>query len=115
MNKIVFRWAVWGSKYSLIDTLRYSIGSFRHYFGETGLYLVCTDEPNEIAALLGHTVEIANMKTSRGRKFYETPANSYWRKLCPAPRLFPGVTEVFVDSDVFLVGDPYELRGFCTV
>jgi hypothetical protein len=107
----VFRWTVWGNKRHLAETLPCSVGTFRRAFGDSARYVVCTDEPELTKALLPGSTEIVPIDMSAPSSFH-IQSKAKWQKWSPKPRLFPGSTEFFVDSDVFLVGDPEELRRF---
>jgi hypothetical protein len=106
----VFRWSVWGEKDNIVRMLPVSIATFQRAFGLDARYIVCTDEPPEIRPLLDSTVELIPLSGAN------TPLNiqcaAPWRKWSPIPKLVPDLTEFFIDADVFLVGDPIELRDF---
>jgi hypothetical protein len=74
-------------------------------------YIVHTDEPSEIRLLLGDSIEVRGY-TESGPVLFDDSAKATWKKWCPTPRLDPSCTEFYVDSDVFLVDDPSELRRF---
>lgn len=90
--------------------LPFSVGTFRRVFGKEARYLVATDAPGEVRSLLGDGVELVPYDSQSDSIFNTDDAT--WRKWCPRPRCAPGFTELYVDSDVFLVGDPTELRRF---
>jgi hypothetical protein len=105
---VVFRWAAWGELSRSPHLLRHSVGTFHRWFGSGARYVVCTDEPLSIRRAFGGLVDVVSM----GESPFDVPARTPWKKWNPAVRLFPGETEVQVDSDVFVVGDPHELRVF---
>lgn len=111
MLSTLFRWSIWGNKKYLIEPLSYSVGTFRRAFGDEARYVVCTDEPGEMKARLGEAIEIVSFGRFDVGPF-NVDARTTWRKWCPTPRIDPSCTEFYVDSDVFLVGDPIELRRF---
>jgi hypothetical protein len=91
--------------------LPYSIGTFRRAFRDEARYVVGTDEPPEIRALLGEGIEVI-AHDAFGPSPFDIDSKPTWRKWCPAPRIAPTHTEFYVDADIFLVGDPLELRTF---
>jgi hypothetical protein len=108
---LLFRWSVWGDKRRMSEMLPYSVGTFRRAFGPEARYVVGTDEPAEIRPLFGEEVEVIG-HDAFGRSPFDIDSKPTWRKWCPAPRIAPACTEFYVDADVFLVGDPSELRAF---
>jgi hypothetical protein len=108
---IVFRWSVWGDKRGVAETLPYSVGTFRRAFGSEVRYVIATDEPSEVRSMLPDSpAEILPYGDDGTALFSEK--YTCWRKWCPHPRLFPDCTEFYVDADIFLLGDPLELRRF---
>ncbi len=110
---MIFRWSLWGEKRDKYEMLRHSVGTFSTCFGSLARYVVYTDEPQSVAAALGGTAE------TRGYDEHPTPrfnidSKATWRKWSPAVRITEDQTEVYVDCDVFIVGEPDELRTFCT-
>src|SRR5581483_4207526 len=110
---VVFRWSAWGQKHRIIEQLQQSIMTFRHCFGSLGRYVLCTDEPNDLAPVFHGIAEVLDMRSGSSPQYYDVVTRATWRKWCPFPRIAPGHTEIMVDSDVFIVGDPHELRQFC--
>lgn len=108
---LIFRWSVWGHKQDIIDMLRLSVGTFRRFFGSEARYVVGTDEPGEIRAVVPDSVEVL-AHDAFGRSPFDIEGAATWRKWCPAPRLAVDSTEFYVDTDVFLLEDPIELRQF---
>ncbi len=108
----VFRWSLFGEKKaSLVELLRHSVGTFRQYFGGSSHYVVCTDDPAEVRRLLPDSIELIDI--GRMPVAVEGNCRLQWRKWDPAVRLFPGETEVYIDCDIFIVGDAFELKSFC--
>lgn len=107
---MVFRWSIWGNELILAsEVLFHSVGTFRRYFGRSARYVVSTDNPDAIDALFKGSVEIVEMSGSLAN----LRSHTVWQKWAPAVRLYPKETEVYVDIDVFIVGDPFELKRFC--
>jgi hypothetical protein len=111
--ELIFRWALWNAGPDSIRMLRHSIGTFRHFFGTDARYIVHTDAVSELAA---GPFEVAPIITADPR-YYEQRAidgrvHVPWLKWAPRMRLNPAATEIYVDSDVFLLAEPTELRGF---
>ncbi len=109
---MLFRWSIWGEKKQNLEMLLYSISSFRIYFGNSARYVVYTDEPSEVSNRLGCTTEVYSYNTHSSRCF-DISSIATWRKWCPVVRLVPGKIEFYVDSDIFIVGQPNEILGFC--
>ena len=105
--KILFRWSIWGDKRKLLELLVCSVDTFRRAFGVHARYVVCTDEPAEISALMHACVEIMPYANEEVGFYVET--KSMWRKWCPWPRLDRTCHEFYVDADVFIVSTPTEL------
>lgn len=106
---LLFRWSVWGDKKQLSELLCLSVSTFRRAFGAQARYVVGTDEPSALRDMLGPEVEIIPHGELATFGIDGTPT---WRKWCPTARLSLRDTEFYVDSDVFLVGDPNEVRRF---
>src|SRR4051812_701168 len=102
------RWAIWQPDEAGLHMLSHSIGTFRHFFGPGACYLVCTDRPAQVRAALPAWCEIVPFGEG---DLFDDPAAT-WRKWAPHPRLVPQDTEIRVDSDVFLLGEPDELLAF---
>jgi len=107
-RQIVFRWSVWGAAADLLELLLHSVGTFHRWFGSSAHYVVCTDQRSKVIDLFNGLVEVVSVRGSP----FDVAARAPWRKWGPAVRLFPGRTEIYVDSDIFVIGDPYELRQF---
>ncbi len=107
---MVFRWSIWGEEVILgCEVLAASLGSFRRSFGADARYVVCTDNPEAVAAWLRGAAEVVPMHGP----LHEIRAHTVWQKWAPAVRLLPDDVEIYVDIDVFVVGEPWELRDFC--
>lgn len=109
---MLFRWSVWDGKHDSYEMLRHSVGTFRACFGNSAQYVVYTDEPWHVAATLGYTAEVRGYD-EYPNSLFDFDSKSTWRKWSPAVRVTQDETEVYVDSDVFVVGEPDELRRFC--
>src|SRR5215218_7083750 len=109
---MIFRWSIWGDKRDSYKMLRQSVGTFRACFGTLARYVVYTDEPGEVS------MAVSGIAEARGYDEHPNPLFNFdskatWRKWSPAVRLTEAETEIYVDSDVFIVGEPDELRRFC--
>lgn len=94
--------------------LRHSVGTFRACFGTSARFVIYTDEPGAVTAALAGAAEVRGYDEHPHPNF-NVDTKATWRKWCPAVRLTLSETEVYVDSDVFIVGEPWELRRFCAV
>jgi hypothetical protein len=108
---IIFRWSIWGDKRPVLELLSYSINTFKHAFRNTARYVVCTDEPAALALAIDTGVDVLPYD-SVPRPLFSIDSRATWKKWCPTPRLDSTSIEFYVDSDVFLVGEPVELRRF---
>ncbi len=107
---MIFRWALWGGNKNL-DMLKHSIDSFIACFGKNHRYILYTDSVKEIDISFIGDLEIYNFNKYENNIFnFESRAT--WKKWCPAPRIDINQTEVYVDSDVFMVGQPKEFYDF---
>lgn len=109
---MLFRWSLWGEKRGKCEMLQQSIGTFRACFGSFARYVVYTDEPQSVSAFLNGAAEIHGYD-EHPAPLFNFNSNATWRKWSPAVRLTESETEVYVDSDVFIVGEPDEIRRFC--
>lgn len=75
-------------------------------------FVVYTDEPGAVAAALSGAAEVCGYDEHPNPRL-DVDSKATWRKWCPAVRLTVSETEVYVDSDIFVVGEPAELRRFC--
>ena len=92
--------------------LSHSIGCVRRFFGERARYVVHTDCRELLAAYLQSFVDVRSYGISAPVPFGD--ARSTWRKWAPTARLDADTTEIYLDSDVFLLAEPDELRVFCS-
>lgn len=106
---VVFRWALWNASPESIEMLSHSIGTFRHWFGDQPTYLVYTDAPDLVTERIRVPSTILPMNTT-GAEYLDERAT--WLKWAPRFRHDITATEIRVDSDIFLVADPTELRSF---
>jgi hypothetical protein len=109
MNSVVFRWALWRPNPPALEMLSHSIGTFRHWFGAEADYVVYADDVPAVQADLRVPAEVLPMDRP-GAEFFDDRAT--WKKWAPAFRHDPARTELRIDSDIFLVDDPVELREF---
>lgn len=106
---MIFRWSIWGThKSKNLELLKYSILSFKFYFGTNHDYVVFTDDTKTLKETIG---SIANVSTlNEGHKsIYNFESKATWKKWCPSVRLEINTTEIYVDLDVFLVNYPSEV------
>lgn len=104
---MLFRWSVWGDIDSHKEMLGYSIRSFKHYFGENHEYVVATDQPNKLADVDGITILPFDYDD-----MFCLDSKPTWKKWSPTARIDITQDEIYLDADVFLVGDPIELNSF---
>lgn len=110
---MLFRWSLWGEKHDKYEMLRHSVGTFRTCFGSSARYVVYTDEPQDVAAALYGVAETLGYD-EHPTPLFNINSKATWRKWCPAVRITEADTEMYVDCDVFIVGEPDELHSFCT-
>jgi len=109
---MIFRWSIWGEyKIKNIELLRYSILSFRKQFGENHNYIVYTDDEESLKNNLQGIAEIFSFN-SYGENKYNVKSKATWMKWCPLVKLDIDQTEIYVDSDVFLLKYPEEIESF---
>lgn len=107
---MIFRWSIWGiHKEKNLELLKYSILSFKHYFGTGHYYVVFTDDTIELKNRLGNIASAISFN-SEGRSIYDIESKATWKKWCPRVRLDVNETEIYVDSDVFLLKFPSEIE-----
>ena len=107
---MIFRWTLWGENKNL-DMLKYSIDSFVACFGKSHRYILYTDNVKEIDISFIGDLEIYNFNESENNIF-NIESKATWKKWYPKPRIDIKQTEVYVDSDVFMVEYPKELDEF---
>jgi len=109
---MIFRWSIWGGHISKnIELLRYSILSFKKQFGDSHQYIVYTDNPEFVLQQLGTGMDVRDFSSGKNSQFYVT-SRSTWLKWCPSSRLDINQTELYIDSDVFLLKYPKEIDSF---
>ncbi|OGD66760.1 hypothetical protein A2442_01395 [Candidatus Campbellbacteria bacterium RIFOXYC2_FULL_35_25] len=111
---MIFRWTIWGEyKLKNIELLKYSILSFKKQFGESHNYVVYTDDEKTLKENLRGIAEIFNINSCVENK-YNIKSKATWMKWCPLVKLDIDKTEIYVDSDVFLLKYPIEIENFIT-
>ncbi|KND47693.1 MAG: hypothetical protein AB201_02025 [Parcubacteria bacterium C7867-006] len=109
---MIFRWSIWGSHVSKnIDLLRFSVLSFKKYFGNNHQYIVYTDNTKRVLDYLDGGVDVRELQ-SESSCFFCIPSKATWMKWCPTSRLDNKQTEFHIDSDVFLLKYPEEIDKF---
>ncbi|HRH27049.1 MAG TPA: hypothetical protein PLZ99_02725 [Parcubacteria group bacterium] len=107
---MIFRWSIWGDHISKnIELLQYSIASFQKYFGNNNQYIIYTDNIEFVTKYFDSSI-IVKLFLQDSVFFLKSKAT--WMKWCPSVRLDLRETEVYVDSDVFLLKYPKEIDGF---
>ncbi|TCC36296.1 hypothetical protein [Kribbella speibonae] len=107
---VTCRWASWNPTIENCFMLSHSIGSFQRFLGPTAEYIVYADDPGFVAANLLVEAEVRELAgPSRSRYLRE---EATWRKWAPAPRGDVDRAELRIDSDIFLLGEPVEVRRF---
>lgn len=106
---MIFRWSIWGtSKSKNLELLKYSILSFKFYFGDKHDYFVFTDDTKTLKESIGNIANISSF-CEGGECIYNIESKATWKKWCPRVRLHTSETEIHIDSDVFLVNYPSEI------
>lgn len=109
---MIFRWSIWGEYTSKnIELLRYSILTFKKQFGGDHQYVVYTDNVDFVKKYLDKTIDIRQFPTDEDSLFC-VASKATWLKWCPSSRLDVNQTELFIDSDVFLLKYPNEINKF---
>lgn len=109
---MIFRWSIWGQSISKnIELLRYSVISFKKQFGNNQQYIVYTDNLNLLSKQLDINVDIRQFPSDSDALFCVN-SKATWMKWCPSSRLDVSQTEIFIDSDVFLLEYPKEIDLF---
>jgi hypothetical protein len=108
---MILRWSIWGShKEKSLEMLRYSILTFRKQCGTSHRYIIFTDTPKEITGIFGDIAEVLDFNCTNNE--YDINSIATWKKWSPDARLDVTETEVYVDTDVFLLKYPKELDTF---
>lgn len=109
---MIFRWSIWGSHISKnIELLRYSVLSFQRHFGDSHQYVVYTDNTKYVSRYLNFNIELRQFP-AQDTSIFNVSSKATWMKWCPAPRLDISQTELYIDSDVFLLKYPKEIDTF---
>lgn len=108
---MIFRWSIWGThKKRNAELLKYSILTFKHHFGGRHDYIVFTDNVNVITKSIGCLASVVDFNESE-KSIYDIESKATWRKWCPKVRLDINQTEIYIDSDVFLLKYPSEIEN----
>jgi hypothetical protein len=111
-SNMIFRWSIWGDHGTKnLELLKYSILSFQKQFGTLHEYIVYSDDANAVSEYLEAPGVDVRQFPEKDAKYYVTSVAT-WKKWCPAARLDVSKTEVYVDSDVYLVKQPFEIESF---
>jgi hypothetical protein len=110
MSKVIFRWAIWNANRTSVFMLSHSVATFRRFFGTAARYVVFADNPTAVDALRLCPFELADL-IEDDSPF--TDGRCTWRKWAPRPRLDIRSVELRIDSDIFLLSEPTEIRNFC--
>jgi len=106
---MIFRWSIWGThKSKNLELLKYSILSFKLYFGAKHDYVVFTDDTKILKETIGNIVYVFSFNEGH-KSIYNIESKATWKKWCPRARLDINATEIYIDSDVFLVNYPSEI------
>src|SRR5688572_26635154 len=108
---MIFRWALWGIKQDNCEMIRYSIESFRKWFGKDQQYIVFTDDRNLVSKQLAGLADVHQFPNDKNTLF-NIQSKATWLKWCPNSRLDINQTEFYIDSDVFLLKYPTEVFSF---
>ena len=108
---MIFRWSIWEThKKQNAELLKYSILTFKYHFGNEHDYVVCTDNVNMIKEIIGGLASVVGFNES-GQSIYNIESKATWKKWCPKVRLDINETEIYIDSDVFLLKYPFEIKN----
>lgn len=107
---MILKWSTWGmNKKQNAELLRCSILTFKHHFGNEHDYVVCTDDSSIIKQDIGGIARIIDFNMA-GKSTFNIESKATWKKWCPRVRLDVNQTEVYIDSDVFLLKYPAEIE-----
>ena len=96
---MIFRWSIWGAnKEKSIELLKYSIQSFKYFFGNSHEYYVYTDDVTGLDKEISD-VAFARNFNENGESIFNINSKATW-------------TEIYIDSDVFLLRYPKEIDDF---
>ncbi len=108
---MIFRWSIWGThKKQNAELLKCSILTFKHHFGNEHDYVVCTDNVNVIKEITEGLASVIDFNDN-GISIYNIESKATWKKWCPKVRLDINETEIYIDSDVFLLKYPFEIEN----
>jgi hypothetical protein len=108
---MIIRWSFWGDKKNTnVELLYYSILTFQKYFGPDHIYLVYTDDSEYVNEHIKGIARVEHYPVAN--TLFNFPSIATWKKWCPVIRIDQGQTEMYVDSDVFLVNYPVEIENF---
>ena len=111
---ITFRWSIWKCNRDNLTLLNHSIGTFQFFFAAQAAYIVFTDDKEFVERYLQVPVQVYNYTDVPNYQYLDD--HSTWKKWVPACRWTSKDenVEIRVDYDMFLVGDPLELKWFCS-
>lgn len=111
---MIFRWSIWGThRTKNAELLRCSILTFKHHFGNEHNYIVSTDNVESVTGIIGDLASVIDFNEC-GKSIYNIESKATWKKWCPRVRLDINQTEIYIDSDVFLLKYPYEIENIIT-
>ena len=109
---MIFRWSIWGvHKEKNIELLKYGIRSFKYFFGNNHEYYVYTDDVTSLNKEISSIALVRNFNEN-GYSIFNINSKATWMKWCPSSRINIEETEVYADSDVFLLKYPKEIDNF---
>lgn len=109
---MIFRWSIWGAnKEKSIELLKYSIQSFKYFFGNNHEYYVYTDDVTSLDKEISGIAFVRNFN-EKGESIFNINSKATWMKWCPSSRINIKETEIYIDSDVFLLRYPKEIDDF---
>jgi Fe-S cluster biosynthesis and repair protein YggX len=109
---MIFRWSIWGAnKEKSIELLKYSIRSFKYFFGNSHEYYVYTDDVTNLNKEISGIAFVRNFNEN-GESIFNINSKATWMKWCPGSRINIKETEIYIDSDVFLLRYPKEIDDF---
>ena len=109
---MIFRWSIWGDhKDKNIELLKYSIQSFRYFFGNSHEYYVYTDDVTSLDKEITRIAIVRNFNEN-GESIFNINSKATWMKWCPSSRINIEETEIYIDLDVFLLKYPKEIDDF---
>ena len=107
---MIFRWSIWGlHKTKSLELLTYSILSFKHHFGDAQEYVVCTDDVVLLEHEVGNIAQIIDFNEDE-KSIFDIESKATWKKWCPRVKLDIDATEIYIDSDIFLIKYPIEIE-----